>query len=316
MSSSIEFFGNVILYPKFNLLFLTKNGYRYIISDTYTRWLVLASLLTGLYFLQKFLFKIPYFLHRIFSKYVKYNQIQEKSFVIFLGYGDSYMSTIVAKTFQNLGYDLVLINTQESIENRIKYSMNKMENLENLGNTCISLSYEEILENPQIFKEKFGETKIDYIFDFSTFKVNVLSNKNPKQNNEIKNDQSQNFNYEEYNKDIEYYNSKIFYHDEINENLKTMMFLMETLLPYMYNTRILHIEYVDKKNDVNHKLMYDFKNSLYMNLEALNSYKDNYIYYVKKIQGMVNFKYSDFTENEAIKFYKYGNIVSHEFSFV
>lgn len=366
MSSSLNIFGNTIIYPQLNILILTKEGERILFRSYFLEWYFFSSLVVGAYFSYKILRRVPALIKKLYFKY-KPIILKPKNLAVIFGFGDSLASIKVTKALINLEFDLILINRKESLEHRTKFFMNKNEHIEQVDEKNMCVSYEEILAKPEILKKKIGESQIDFIFDFTSFRITIDTAKIAKENEEmlekkfsksiddkyikINNkdvDNDNNENYLSNEKQIEkiekvltdkkvetaigsfgntnlqkklnqsalqYYNSKIFYSEEISKHVNEVILITEYLIPFMDNTKIMIFNYKDKESDINHKLMVDFKKIFFDNLKALAD-KKNTIKYVKTIKGLINYKYKQFTEEDGIKIIRYSESRSYEYSFV
>lgn len=361
MSSSISLFGYTIIYPKLNILILTRDGERYLFRSYFFEWYFYTSICVGSYFGYKFLRRIPRLLNNFYLK-IRPKQLKANNLAIIFGFGDSLASIQVTKALITLGFNLILINKKESLEHRKKYFMNKNEHIEEVDKNGLDVSYEDILEKPEILKEIIANNKIDFIFDFTSFRITIdtgkiiketedMLNKNFNEQNKSEND---NFIQEEKLKEkekekieekieegirgeksdssigsfgntnlqkrlnqsaLQYYNSKIFYSEEISKHVNEVIMITEYLIPFMDKTKIMMFDYRDKANDVNHKLMVDFQFTFFDNLKNMTERK-NIIKYVKKINGLINYKYKQFTEQDALSIIRYSDYENFQYSFV
>jgi len=358
MSSTFEFFGNTMIYPKLNVLILTRSGERILFNLNFLKWYFISSFVIGAYFIFKLIKRVPGFLRKIYLKF-KPLLLDRKNFAIIFGFGDSLASVKVTKALINLGFKFILINKKDSKEHRKKYNLNKFEGIEELDKEDVFLSYEEIVENPEALIKKIGDEKINYIFDFTSFRINVDIDKineesqelllekfnqtsQEKDGNILKNDK---FNEEEKLKvdfffndnkgqtspnsffgnndsikklsqsSLQYYNSRIFYSEEISKYIKEIMLITETMIPHMNYTRILIFNYKEKNSDINHKLIVDYKNNLFKNIKNLANKKGNYIRNVKVMTGLINYKYSQFTEEDGLNVIRFSNSGYYDYLF-
>ena len=355
MSSSINLFGNTIIYPNLNILILTKEGKRILYRSYFLECYFFTSLLVGAYFTYKILRRFPALIKKLYFK-IKPMQLKSKNVAVIFGFGDSLASIKVTKALIYLGFDLILINKKETLEHRTKYYMNKNEDIEEVDEKNMCVNYDDILERPEILKEKIGENKIDFIFDFTSFRIiidtgkiireteEMLNKKFSKSHNEFSNCKEEQLTEKEKEKieevisdkkagsavgsfgntilqkklnqsALQYYNSKIFYSEEISKHVNEVILITEYLIPFMHKTKIMMFDYKDKANDINHKLMVDFKFIFFDNLNSLTE-KKNIIKYAKKINGLINYKYKQFTEEDGIKIIKYSDSSSYEYSFI
>ncbi len=347
MSSSIRLFGNTLIYPKLNFLILTKDGERICFRSYFFEWYFFSSFLVGLYYSFKVLRRIPALIKDFYFKYKPF-KINPTNLAVIFGFGDSLASVKVTKVLLSLGFDLILINKKELLGHRTKYSMNKNELIEEVDVKNICVSYEEILENNEIIKEKIGSKKINFVFDFTSFRITIDTDKITKENEELQknklykfldeneeaekqeemiNDKNAKTGNESFGKTnlqkkqnqnaLEYYNSKIFYSEEIGKHIKDIIFISEYLVTFMQSAKIIIFDYKDKEKDINHKLTVDFKKIFFYRLKFLaNKNKIFTIKNVKNINGLINYKFKQFTEEDVIKILRYSDSRSSELSFI
>ncbi len=365
MSSNFDLLGNTIIYPKFNILILTKTGNRIHFNANFLKLYFISSLIISGYYGFKFLKRLPNLIWRIYTRF-KPLQLKNKSLAVIFGFGDSFASIKVTKALISLGFDLILINKKDTFEHRKKYLLNKNELIEELDQNDFYVSYENIIEDPEILKKKIGNDKVDFIFDFTSFRINVNPEKIYKETqNYMKNksdvfSRSTNDDFNKFNlnsklfnekdlnienfdrkkrsekiedkfpdeksltgnntlgnihlirklnqKDLHYYNSNIFYSDEITNHIHEIILITESLIPFMQETKIIIFNYQDKSNDINHKLTVDFKNVFFNNLKNIAEKTNNFIFSTKIVNGMINYKAKQFTEQDGINIVRFSDI--------
>jgi hypothetical protein len=186
MSSHFEFFGNTIIYPKIRISVIGSSGKKSTFEPSVVKWYFISSLFIGSYLGFRILRKIWAKAQKIYMGFKPLN-LKNKNLAIVFGFGDSIASVKLTKALINLGFDLILINHKRTLENRRKSSVNKNDEIEEVDKTGFLLSYEEILEKPEVLKKKMGNDKIDFIFDFTDFTL-INKSKIKKHNTEDKDD--------------------------------------------------------------------------------------------------------------------------------
>lgn len=315
MTSSLQIFGSTFLYPKLNILQIDPQGKRKFYNLDFMKYYFLSSLVFGLFFSRKIFRKLKTYMQVIYYKYLSNilkfkSALNKRKIAIIFGFGDSSACINFTKYLINSGFYLILLNTEKNLEFRKKYNLNKFEDLENLDSLNFLLSYEELVKNPKILKDKIGNDGINQIFDFTSFRVNIKETE--EENDTLNNNEIQKqteINNKHFNMEGLYYNS------EINLYMKNYMDAFDELYTYFKNTKILIFDYRDKRSDLNHKLLYDLKISFLENLKNINVKKSDFIHYVKSVSGIINYKYQQFTENHAKRIMNYIDIVDYEYVF-
>lgn len=358
MSSNFELCGSTIIYPKLNVLILTRDGRRIIFNLNFMKWYFLATLFVGALYAFKFVKKLPIEIKKFYYK-LKPKEIKERKHAIVFGFGDSLPSILITKALLTKGYELILFNDKKEFDFRKKYNMNENENIKELDNLNYFVSYEEVADNGELIRQRLGTNKIEFIFDFTSYKVNIAldkviqSNTNHQNNNNFHNTYDGSFNKPSANeknlidlslieeeKDIKYktasdgfdktkalanlfqndssnyFNSRIFYTKELTQHLLGFMNITELLLPFMENTKVLIFNYKDKNTEVNHKLLVDYKKKFFENLKSIRSKKEKFIMYAKTIEGLINYKHKQFTEQNAFNIICYSDIVNFKYNFI
>lgn len=225
MSSHIDFLGTLIIYPRMKITVLNKYGNKTTFEPTIFKYFVVSSFMFAAYFSFKIITKL---LSGIKDLYIQYRAltIKKKNLALIFGFGDSLPSVKLTKSLIFLGFDLILINNKQSIENIKTYSLDiSNDSFEAFDNADYFLSYEEILRNPKILKEKIGKNKINFIFDFTYFTPNPKLNKSNESNKEINKDNDYsservNRKIKEKNSSIKDFNIKDELDKNLNENLR------------------------------------------------------------------------------------------------
>jgi hypothetical protein len=334
----------------------------------FLKWYFLSSIFFSLYFSKKIYKKLKLYFQIFFAnlKRIKNNkQLNERKIAIIFGFGDSSASIIFTRHLINSGFYLILLNTQKNLEFRKKFNLNKFEDLKynspDLESDIVEflISYEDLLKNPKILEEKIANEKIYFIIDFTSFRIksksqeeiNNDSNNNDNDKTHIDNDYKKDFSVINVHKNEErkrHYNMEgLYYNGALNFHIKYYMDIFDSLFKYFDNTKILLFEYVDKRSDMNHKLLFDLKFAYLKNLEDINAKKLNlnsdifnfylnyilklkdvfkgneifinqrkgFIHYVKNIFGKVNYKYNQFKESDVEKILRYLEINDYEYNF-
>lgn len=355
MSSYFELFGYTIIYPKIKISILKSTGEKATFDASVVKWYFITSLMIGAYISYRILRKLTGIAQKAYLKF-KPLRLKNKNLAVVFGFGDSIASVKLTKALISLGFDLVLINRKRTFENRRKSSMNKHDDIEEVDKTDFYLSYEDILENPDLLKKKIGDDKIDFIFDFTNlnFSKNKLKQKINSKDNEDCLSEKFNFSLKEQrstrklsekekldgifneSKKAQTYsecfgnteslrklnsenlvgeNSGILYSEEISRHVNEIIFIAELLIQYLKETKIMIFDYADRCNDLNHKLMVDYKNKFYCNLKNIASKKHNFISYVKVIGGVFRSPARKFTEQDGMTIIRYSDLEDYEYSF-
>lgn len=354
MSENFELLGNMIIYPKLNVMVLNRNGERRMLNLNFIKWYFLSTVLFGAYHIFRILRKIPVLIKKIYYR-IKPKLLEKKRHVIIYGFGDSLQSIILTKVLIANGYELILINKKKEFDFRKKYSLNKKEGIKELDNLDFFLSYEDIAKNPDLIKQKIGNNKVDFIFDFSSYGVNFDLDNHVHENKKFGNTYNTGFNnrfsdkslnvYEKedekvsllknYNtapggfgncpKDFSSSNNNISsYHsdlrtynsNEVIQHLFNIMNITEFLIPFMQNTKVFIFNYLDRCTEVNHKLLVDYKQKFFENLKRIPSEAANFIFYIKKISAYLNNRHRNFTENDALNIICFSDLESYQYSFI
>jgi len=349
MSSSFLFFGNSIVYPKFNIWIVTKSGDRIHFDSNFLKWYLFTSLLIGGFITYR-LFKRISIVFLNFYNMFKPLQLKNRNLAIIFGFGDSIASIKLTKALITLGFNLILINKQKVFDYRKKKLSNKTENIEEINKTDCFLSYEKIFENPEILKKKIGNYKVDFLFDFTNLifenkqnKIEENTNKisMEKYNNTLKEKESNFYN----SKEIEVEDEKIkltvknslskkevfaklnknvlkdkndltINSKEISMHINEFITITENLIPFMQETKIMIFIYKDKFQDIDYNLIVDYKHTFYSNLKYLADDKYNFISYAKIIPGLLYYKKNEFTEQDGINIIRFSDMENYKYSFV
>jgi hypothetical protein len=314
MSSNFCLFGYTFIYPKLNVLILKNNGEKKFYNIDFMKYYFLSSIFIGIYYSKYLANSIKILLqsiyYDIFPTLIEKNT-EKKKIAIVLGFGDTSSSIVFTKNLIYSNYYTILLNSKKNLEFRKNNNFNKkekdhIENLEELENVLL-ISYEDLLQNPNnnILNDKIGNNKIKFLIDFTCFRSK----------NKIENLEKEKEIVKETVKEKEDVDS-IYYIGALNYHIRTFMNLIEKFFDYFDNTKILLFNYCDKINDINQKLLFEFKLSYFSNVRDLSERKNKLIYYVKIINGRVRYENKkQFRVNDAIKILKYLDIFDYEYDF-
>jgi hypothetical protein len=364
-----------------------ETGKQKLYNVDFFKWYFLSSIFFSFYFSKKIYNKIKLYLQIVYANLFKRKKIidsNEKKFIIIFGFGDSSASILFTNNLINSAFYLILLNSQKNLEFREKFNLNKFEDLKNLclyskskSESGIGLhlkkdfliSYEDLIKNPKILEDKISKDKIYLIIDFTSFRIksksqeeienndnkNICSNSNrntdPNKDNNNDNNKNKDYDIIDIKKNEErkkHYNMEsLYYNGALNFYIKNYMDIFDNLFKYFDNTKILLFDYVDKRSDMNHKLLFDLKSAYLKNLEDINAknlnlnldifnfylnfilkIKENnkeninynnqrkgFIHYVKNIYGKVNYKYNQFNNSDVEKILKYLEIIDYTYNF-
>jgi hypothetical protein len=288
MSTYNIYGNNHLVIPNFDFLMKLQSGHTMILSDKYMKWVALFCVLCGFKFFISQTKKIP----RIVSKlklYFKKPIANECNYVVIFGFGDSEASITLTKHFSKLGYNLILLNNEITLDHRTKHELNKIDNIHNVKSKIFEFTYEQFSSQ---FKAKVQNEaiKIDFIFDCSIFRIftDETSISNHKYNNE-----------------------DIYYNHDIMLNLKMFSNNVECISDYFSkNTKIFLIDYVEKRDDINHKLLWDYKFTFLVSF--LKIYLDRY-HSLRSVS--IKNKHNRISDKNVDKIYRYSDLKDEEFSF-
>lgn len=170
MSSYFEFLGYTIIYPRIKISFLNPSGELSTFEPKVVKWYFISSLVVGAYVAFRILRKLTALMQKSYRKYMPL-LLKDKNLAVVFGFGDSIASVKLTKALINMGFNLILINRKRSIEYRRKSSLNKEDNIGEVDKTDFYVSYESILENPDLLKNLIRNDKIEFIFDFTDFSL-------------------------------------------------------------------------------------------------------------------------------------------------
>jgi hypothetical protein len=279
---------NHLIIPKFDFLLKLSSGRSLFLDDKYMKYFALICLIGGV----KMMYHLSQRIHN-FTLKMKYRlnppKVKEGNYAVLLGFGDSEFSIKLAKFFsERVGLHLLLLNNKNIIDVRKETNLNEINGLNKLPTDFYMMTYDEYLNlNEENLKSLFKDNKIDFIFDCSIIRV-------------IKN----------FGEDTKTQIKGIFYVDEINEALKNFHATMTSLLPYINKHSKYHfIDYLDKDDEVNHKLLFDQKYQIISNYTTIFKEKFSCL---KKIK--IRFK-KLIPENKLENIYIYSELPKENFNF-
>ena len=306
----IEYDDNWFIFPKLDFTYTTISGNIYNFSDSYVRWVLLTCFSTGFFYTQKYIFKFFIHLGKYFHKYIKPHPLPNRSCVLILGFGNNYSSLLLSEIFNELGYDLLLLNTKELINiQKLKFIKN-FHNYTKAERDYNFISYEEIIEKKEILSEKIADAYIEFIFDFSTLnnnyilpltEIDIKKNcvKIIKKKIEKKIDKNKKLNF------IYFKTQKII------DNISLYINLSEIILRYMKNAKIFVFNFENiLSNEFNQNIFLEMKFKLFENLQSFNNEDKKYILYVKKVKGEPQ------SRREAMDIFKYSEEEDYSFEFI
>lgn len=300
--STYNLFGyNYLTIPRFDFMLKLESGTTLHLSNTYMKYFAIFCLVAGISSLYQ-IYKRSYFYFSKFSAYFSNQKVNKSNYVIILGFGDSEASIKFTKYFSDLGYKLLVLNNKKIIDHRIEHDLNKAQEIDKLKGQIIQMNYEEFLEykdiddiflNKKIENSNNDKGKIEFIFDCSILRVFTLYNQTVDKEIIAKN--------------------QIFYSEELTNIMKSYFLLFDLIKFNFENTKIFLLDYVDKEDDVNHKLMTDLKFSLFKNY--LEIYKDT-IFTVKRIK-LNNIHGRKIINDKDLKnIHKFAHVKEQEFTFI
>ena len=276
---------NYLIIPRFDIMFKMESGTSYFLKDRYMKYFALFCLFCGISAIRNIINKIGPFSRKLLARIIKPN-FNPNNYIIILGFGDTVASITLIKYFSNKGYNILALNNQRILEFRKNHNMNKIEELDRLPNILIEMTYEELSTSDLNF---LNDKKIEFIFDCSIFRVfNQLNNQNTSNN------------------------EKIYFRDEIQFTLNDYYNMIDTLKPYFENTKIFLMEYKEKDDDVNHRLLFDLKYTLISNYARIYQEK---IFHLKKIRLFNVIKKNILNESDINKIFIYSHLKHEEFKF-
>jgi hypothetical protein len=261
-------------------MFKTEQGTSFFLRDSYMKYFALFCLACGFSTLCKFFNNIGPYSRKIFAKFNK-PQVNTSHYIIILGFGDTMASIGITKYFSELGYHIVALNNNKILNFRKQHDMNKVQEIDDLKGDLIEMTYEELSNANITF---LGNKKIDYIFDCSIFRVFT---------------------------DNKIHTEEIYYREEIQNTLDHYYNLIDLLKPYFNQTKIYLMEYLEKEDDVNHKLLFDLKYSLISNYAEI--YKEK-IYFSKKVKLTNIIRSNQLSEKNIEQLYLYSNMKDVDFT--
>jgi hypothetical protein len=279
--TSYELFGyNYLILPRFDFMFKTESGSSYFLRDSYMKYFALFCFACGISILWRGLGKLRQLSQKLVSKFNK-PKVNKTHFIIILGFGDTMDSIGITKYFSELGYHVLALNNKKILDFRRQHDMNKIQEIDTLKGELIEMTYEDLWNADLDF---LGDKLIDYIFDCSVFRV-FTDNKEHKE--------------------------EVYYRQEIQYTLNHYYNMIDILKPCFNQTKIYLMEYIEKEDDVNNKLLFDLKYSLISNYADI--YKEK-IFNLKKVKLLNIIKTNKLSDENIEKLYLYSNMKDIEFT--
>ena len=262
MSTSVNLWGfNFVIRPRFDFLLKLSNGSSLMFKDYYMKYVVLFSLLYSLRLIYKALNHFRYYYSKFLLK-ISPVKANKNNYIVILGFGDNYISSKLVEYFGKLGYKFILVCEKKIQEVRKKYMLNNLENIGEYDNLISDFTYEGIMVDGSLEKvfvsENSESVKIDYIFDTSVLRI-----------------YSENLTDEEAKEHHSFY-----FNEQISAKLKKIMQILDILKVFFNKETVMFVfDYIDKEDEVNHKLFYDLKNKLYQNYSIIkqDQFKVKYV---------------------------------------
>jgi hypothetical protein len=276
---------NFVVVPKFDFMIKLESGTSYFLHDRYMKYFALFCLFCGVSMLWRIIYKLKPLTNKLLAYFTK-PTVRKGNFVVILGFGDTHASIKLTRYFAGLGYNILALNNKKILTSRRVHNLNKVEHLDTLPSRLEEHTYEELFGlNLDFLTGK----NIEFVFDCSIFRVimDVPEEKNDK--------------------------NAIFFRNDIQATLNDYYTILDMLKSYFLNAKIFLMEYEDKEDDVNHKLVFDLKYSMISNYATI--YKEK-IYYLKKVKLYNILKPHLFKESNINKIFKYSELKEVEYSFI
>lgn len=288
LSKNINILGTKIYYPKLDFLIKLLNNKEYIIPHYYMKYLVLFGFILAIKVILKYSYKIAKTIKNKIKVTLPLENINSTNkWVVILGFGDNENSVTLAKYFASRGYNLLLLISPEVLKVRKEYNLNEIQKIDSLTNVkLLEYNYEGFISAYDFDIGELGV--IEYVFDTSVLRLynNMLSKEEKKT-----------------------HLNSFFYNDSICKWTNTYMAIMDKLKLYfsirseLNPVKIFMFNYPDKNDEVNHKMFYEFRKSIFIQYQEIfkNTVVFNIIRYYNEFRGYY-IKDSQLKSLEIIKF--------------
>lgn len=289
MSSSLNFdmLGLNIAHPRFDFLVKILNSREVHFPHSYMKYFVFFSIVLGLKYLTKFLLDRLQATKNIVKSIIPAPKIESNRWVAILGFGDNEVSITLAKYFSKRGYNLLLLVSSKVLKVRNEYNLNEIQEIDKLTHIKIlEYDYDGFIAANDFELSESG--LIEYIFDTSVLRL--------------------------YNEDLsledkESHLNCFFFNDAISVWTKKFMSILDKLKLYfcikseLHPVKIYIFNYPDKNDEVNHKIFYEFRKSMYLQYQEIfkNSVVFNAIKYHNEFKGQY-LKDSQLKSLEVLRF--------------
>lgn len=273
MSTSLSFdlLGLKVAHPRFDFLLKFLNSREIQLPHSYMKYFVFFSIVLGLKYLTKFLLDRFQATKNIVKSIMPSPTVASNRWVAILGFGDNEVSITLAKYFSKRGYNLLLLVSSKVLKVRNEYNLNEIQEIDKLTHIKI-LEYDYDGFSAASDFELSESGLIEYIFDTSVLRL---------------------YNEDLSSEDKESHLNCFFFNDAVSMWTKKYMTILDKLKLYfciksdLHPVKIFVFNYPDKNDEVNHKIFYEFRKSLYMQYQEIfkNSVVFNVIKYHNEFKG-------------------------------
>lgn len=252
-------FSNINFYIK------TFNNKELHIKDFWMKYFILLSSLLLIRYVLKLLKKFSFFTKNKIKTILPLEPIKPNKWITILGFGDNEVSITISKYFANRGYNLLLLVCPKILKVRKEYNLNQIQELDKFLNIKIlEYDYETFIKSED-FTLDDGKGEVEFIFDTSVLRLycDEISN----------NDKITHVNSFYYNQTLSNWVNQYM---SILDKIKTYFLIKSEIHPI----KLYQFHYPDKDDEVNHKLFFEIRKSIYKQYEDI--YKKTLLFNVIK----------------------------------
>lgn len=288
LNKTINILGNYVYYPKLNFIIKLINNKEINLPHFYMKYVVLFGMLLALKLFVRYSCRLLKILKNNLKLTLPLKPVgSNNKWTVILGFGDNENSVTIAKYFASRGFNLLMLISPQVLKVRKEYNLNEIQKIDSLTNVkLLEYDYESFITAYDFDIGEFGV--IEYVFDTSVLRL---------YNNELtKEEKSTHLN-------------SFFYNDSICKWTNIYMAVMDKLKLYfsirseLNPVKIFMFNYPDKNDEVNHKMFYEFRKSIYIQYQEIfkKTVVFNIIKYFNEFRGYY-IKNSQLKSLEILKF--------------